>query len=114
MDCPNDRYVNDEAICQAVAAMLARVGVKIKLQRPAEGQVLRQGAGGRRLRHLVLPARLDARLVRLHGTCSPTCPLPRRQGRRRQQQSRRLLQSEGRRARPTRSWSRADKGKREP
>ena len=23
MDCPNDRYVNDEAICQAVVAMLA-------------------------------------------------------------------------------------------
>ncbi|MBL8568943.1 MAG: ABC transporter substrate-binding protein [Phreatobacter sp.] len=28
-DCPNDRYVNDAAICQAVTAMLARVGVKI-------------------------------------------------------------------------------------
>jgi peptide/nickel transport system substrate-binding protein len=28
-DCPNDRYVNDGAICQAVTAMLARVGVKI-------------------------------------------------------------------------------------
>ena len=31
MDCPNDRYVNDEAICQAVVAMLARIGVKIDL-----------------------------------------------------------------------------------
>src|SRR5262249_45357390 len=31
MDCPNDRYVNDEAICQAVAGMLARVGIKINL-----------------------------------------------------------------------------------
>ena len=31
MDCPNDRYVNDEQICQAVTAMLARVGVKINL-----------------------------------------------------------------------------------
>src|SRR3954447_17454469 len=31
MDCPNDRYVNDEAICQAVTAMLARVGIKINL-----------------------------------------------------------------------------------
>jgi peptide/nickel transport system substrate-binding protein len=30
-DCPNDRYVNDEAICQAVVAMLARVGVKASL-----------------------------------------------------------------------------------
>ena len=31
LDCPNDRYVNDEAICQAVTGMLARVGVKAKL-----------------------------------------------------------------------------------
>jgi peptide/nickel transport system substrate-binding protein len=31
MDCPNDRYVNDEKICQAVVGMLARVGVKTKL-----------------------------------------------------------------------------------
>ncbi|SDR31633.1 ABC transporter substrate-binding protein [Pseudovibrio sp. Tun.PSC04-5.I4] len=31
MDCPNDRYVNDEAICQATASFLARVGIKIKL-----------------------------------------------------------------------------------
>jgi peptide/nickel transport system substrate-binding protein len=31
MDCPNDRYVNDEAICQAVVAMLARVGIKVNL-----------------------------------------------------------------------------------
>jgi peptide/nickel transport system substrate-binding protein len=31
MDCPNDRYVNDEAICQAVVAMLSRIGVKAKL-----------------------------------------------------------------------------------
>ncbi len=31
MDCPNDRYVNDEAICQAVVVMLAKVGVTVKL-----------------------------------------------------------------------------------
>jgi peptide/nickel transport system substrate-binding protein len=31
MDCPNDRYVNDSAICQAVVGMLARIGVKINL-----------------------------------------------------------------------------------
>ena len=31
MDCPNDRYVNDEKVCQAVASMLARVGIKIDL-----------------------------------------------------------------------------------
>jgi peptide/nickel transport system substrate-binding protein len=28
-DCPTDRYQNDEKICQAVSAMLARIGVKI-------------------------------------------------------------------------------------
>ncbi|WP_428420134.1 ABC transporter substrate-binding protein [Methylibium sp.] len=32
LNCPNDRYVNDAAICQAVAANLARVGVKVSLQ----------------------------------------------------------------------------------
>jgi len=31
MNCPNDRYVNDAAICQAVAANLARIGVKVNL-----------------------------------------------------------------------------------
>nr|WP_253940160.1 ABC transporter substrate-binding protein [Diaphorobacter sp. JS3050] len=32
LDCPNDRYVNDEAICQAVTAMWTRIGVKTNLQ----------------------------------------------------------------------------------
>ena len=32
MSCRNDRYVNDAAICQAVAANLARIGIKINLQ----------------------------------------------------------------------------------
>ena len=31
LDCPNDRYVNDEAICTAVVSMLARIGMKIDL-----------------------------------------------------------------------------------
>jgi peptide/nickel transport system substrate-binding protein len=31
LDCPNDRYVNDEGICQAVVAMLAKIGVKVNL-----------------------------------------------------------------------------------
>ncbi len=30
--CPNDRYVNDERTCQAIAAMLARVGIRLQLQ----------------------------------------------------------------------------------
>jgi len=31
LNCPNNRYVNDEKICQAVAAMWAKVGVKVEL-----------------------------------------------------------------------------------
>ena len=31
LDAPNDRYVNDEQIAQAVAADLARIGVKVKV-----------------------------------------------------------------------------------
>jgi len=32
MDCPNDRYVNDEKICQAAVGMLAKIGVKVNLR----------------------------------------------------------------------------------
>ena len=38
MNCTNDRYVNDAQICQAVAAMLARINVRINLQ--AESKTL--------------------------------------------------------------------------
>ena len=31
MDCPNNRYVNDERICEAVVSMLAKIGVKVNL-----------------------------------------------------------------------------------
>jgi peptide/nickel transport system substrate-binding protein len=37
MNCPNDRYVNDGEICQAVAANLSRIGVKINLQAEGKG-----------------------------------------------------------------------------
>jgi peptide/nickel transport system substrate-binding protein len=37
MNCPNDRYVNDGQICEAVAANLARVGVKINLKAETKG-----------------------------------------------------------------------------
>jgi peptide/nickel transport system substrate-binding protein len=32
LNCPNDRYVNDEKICVAVAAMWAKIGVNAKLE----------------------------------------------------------------------------------
>ena len=31
LKCPNDRYLNDEAVCQAVVSMLAQVGIKAEL-----------------------------------------------------------------------------------
>ncbi len=38
MDCPNNRYVNDESICQAVVAMLAKVGVDVDLNAQPKAQ----------------------------------------------------------------------------
>ena len=37
MNCPNDRYVNDERICQTVAANLSKIGVKINLEAETKG-----------------------------------------------------------------------------
>ena len=31
LDCPNNRYINDEAICVAAVGMLAKVGIKVTL-----------------------------------------------------------------------------------
>jgi peptide/nickel transport system substrate-binding protein len=30
MDCPNDRYINDEGICQAIVVMLKKINVTVK------------------------------------------------------------------------------------
>ncbi len=38
MDCPTDRYVNDEAICQEVVAMLAKVDVHVRLNAKPRAQ----------------------------------------------------------------------------
>ena len=93
MDCPNDRYVNDAAICQAVVGMLARVGVKINLMAQPKAlyfaKILK--AGNFQTSFYMLgwtPATMDSHNVhvRHHG-------LPRRSGvRARRHQCRRLLQ----------------------
>jgi peptide/nickel transport system substrate-binding protein len=31
LDCPNNRYINDEKICVATAGMLAKIGIKVKV-----------------------------------------------------------------------------------
>ncbi|HEV7264258.1 MAG TPA: ABC transporter substrate-binding protein [Falsiroseomonas sp.] len=41
--CPNNRYVNDEAICQAATAMLQRVGIQARLNSLPFGRFLQGG-----------------------------------------------------------------------
>ncbi|MXQ08478.1 ABC transporter substrate-binding protein [Alphaproteobacteria bacterium GH1-50] len=38
LDCPNDRYVNDEAICQATVGMLAQIGITVNLDAKSKAQ----------------------------------------------------------------------------
>ena len=38
LDCPNDRYVNDERICQSIVPMWARIGVTTKLLAQTKGR----------------------------------------------------------------------------
>ncbi|MCE0504011.1 ABC transporter substrate-binding protein [Roseivivax sp. GX 12232] len=38
LDCPNDRYINDEGICQAAVGMLARIGVTVNLDAKPKAQ----------------------------------------------------------------------------
>jgi len=51
MDCPNDRYVNDEKVCQAVVSMLAKIGIKVNLRAQTRSlyfaKILRSTADGK-------------------------------------------------------------------
>jgi peptide/nickel transport system substrate-binding protein len=38
LDCPNDRYVNDEAICQAAVGMMAQIGITVNLDAKPKAQ----------------------------------------------------------------------------
>ncbi|MEM1164151.1 MAG: ABC transporter substrate-binding protein [Pseudomonadota bacterium] len=38
LDCPNDRYINDEGICQAAVGMLAQIGVSVNLDAKPKAQ----------------------------------------------------------------------------
>ncbi len=46
MNCPNDRYVNDEEICQAIAGMLAKSGLKAKLTTETKGLHFKKARAG--------------------------------------------------------------------
>ena len=38
LNCPNDRYINDEAICQASVGMMAQIGIKVNLDAKPKAQ----------------------------------------------------------------------------
>jgi len=38
LNCPNDRYINDEAICQAVVGMFGQIGIKVNLDAKPKAQ----------------------------------------------------------------------------
>jgi peptide/nickel transport system substrate-binding protein len=38
LDCPNDRYINDEGICQAVVGMMAQIGITVNLEAMPKAQ----------------------------------------------------------------------------
>ena len=42
MDCPNNRYVNDEQICQAAVSMLAKIGIKVNLKAQPKAQYFKK------------------------------------------------------------------------
>jgi peptide/nickel transport system substrate-binding protein len=46
LGCPNNRYINDEAICQSVVAMLQRVGIQARLDAMPFGRFLQRGGAG--------------------------------------------------------------------
>lgn len=46
LGCPNNRYINDEAICQSVVAMLQRVGIQARLDAMPFGRFLQRGGNG--------------------------------------------------------------------
>ena len=109
MNCPNDRYVNDGAICQAVAANLARIGVKINLAAETKGtyfpKILRRDTSFYMLGWTSDHRRRAQRAVRPHVTAWMTRAAgPVQPGR--------LQQSQGRRAHRQAIQSETDKAKR--
>ena len=38
LNCPNDRYINDEAICQAAVGMMAQIGITVNLDAQPKAQ----------------------------------------------------------------------------
>jgi peptide/nickel transport system substrate-binding protein len=62
LDCPNDRYVNDDQVCVAIAAMLAKVDVQVKVNlMPGAQFFTKVGAGDSSFNFFgYTPSNLDA------------------------------------------------------
>jgi len=62
LDCTNDRYVNDDQVCVAVAAMLARIDVRVKVNSMPAAQFFQKvGAGDSSFNFFgYTPSNLDA------------------------------------------------------
>ena len=95
LDCPNNRYINDEEICLAVAAMLAKIGIQTRVDDHAARDVLPEA---REVRHQHVHARLGRRDHRRADDAVAGAALARSQDRQRLVQLRSLRQSEARRA----------------
>ncbi len=46
LNCPNDRYINDEAICQSVVGMMAQIGINVTLDAKPMAQHFPIAKGG--------------------------------------------------------------------
>ena len=46
LNCPNDRYINDEAICQAAVGMMGQIGIKVNLDAKPKAQHFPIAKGG--------------------------------------------------------------------
>ena len=46
LNCPNDRYINDEAICQAAVGMMAQIGINVTLDAKPKAQHFPIAKGG--------------------------------------------------------------------
>jgi peptide/nickel transport system substrate-binding protein len=62
LDCPNDRYVNDDQVCMAIAAMLAKIDVKVNVNpMPGAQFFTKVGAGDSSFNFFgYTPSNLDA------------------------------------------------------
>ena len=78
LDCPNNRYINDEEICIALAGMWAQIKVTRQGQRDAARDLLPQAGEAR---HQPVPARLGRRDHRRRDHADAGAAQPRRQGR---------------------------------